>query len=298
VRVGPKKCRFDYDALAILLSRDKSSSNNRDVHAQNNHLLTTRCLSLTPSCYCRWYHSQRTAQALILDSDKDSSQPWNSRFLLVPALRSYAPLLPQLLKGPISLQSLSNDMSHFGNMAAPHPVSPRTATPNSGSRTMEVRPQPVLRLSAPSGVLRLRAEPSERRHIQWAEDVVDNEGMGKKSSKGTNPIRAAVIYEVLINLKSVASITNPAPLTSLPTTPPQTPLQIQIPTPSPTTAPQGPREELVVRAADGHISTPMTIARTSTIMVRALVPRKSISVNGGSQARMLMRRCRSRRSEV
>lgn len=49
---------------------------------------------------------------------------------------------------------------------------------------MQVRPQPVLRLSAPSGVLRLRAEPTERRHIQWAEDVVDNEGMGKKSSKG------------------------------------------------------------------------------------------------------------------
>ncbi|EOA85797.1 Type 1 phosphatases regulator ypi1 [Exserohilum turcicum] len=68
-------------------------------------------------------------------------------------------------------------------MAAPHPTSPRTATPTSGSRTMEMRPQPVLRLSAPSGVLRLRAEPTERRHIQWAEDVVDNEGMGKKSSK-------------------------------------------------------------------------------------------------------------------
>ena len=50
---------------------------------------------------------------------------------------------------------------------------------------MQGRPQPVLRLSAPSGVLRLRAEPSERRHIQWAEDVIDNEGMGKKSSKGT-----------------------------------------------------------------------------------------------------------------
>ncbi|KAL1646972.1 Type 1 phosphatases regulator ypi1 [Didymella pomorum] len=48
-------------------------------------------------------------------------------------------------------------------------------------------PNPVLRLSAPSGVLRLRAEPEERRHIQWAEDVVDNEGMGKKSSKGTAP---------------------------------------------------------------------------------------------------------------
>lgn len=37
--------------------------------------------------------------------------------------------------------------------------------------------------SAPSGTLRLRAEPQERRGIRWAEDVVDNEGMGKKSSK-------------------------------------------------------------------------------------------------------------------
>jgi len=32
--------------------------------------------------------------------------------------------------------------------------------------------------------LRAEAEPSERRRIQWAEDVIDNEGMGKKSSKG------------------------------------------------------------------------------------------------------------------
>ncbi|KAI4729137.1 hypothetical protein E4T49_03060 [Aureobasidium sp. EXF-10728] len=32
--------------------------------------------------------------------------------------------------------------------------------------------------------LRAEAEPSERRpRIQWAEDVIDNEGMGKKSSK-------------------------------------------------------------------------------------------------------------------
>ncbi|KAF1921804.1 phosphatase inhibitor-domain-containing protein [Ampelomyces quisqualis] len=61
----------------------------------------------------------------------------------------------------------------------------RTATPAvpGGSTIVGVRPQPVLRLSAPSGVLRLRAEPTERRRIQWAEDVIDNEGMGKKSSK-------------------------------------------------------------------------------------------------------------------
>lgn len=63
-------------------------------------------------------------------------------------------------------------------------ATPRTATPLSATHTLEAGPQPVLRLSAPSGVLRLRAEPTERRRIQWAEDVVDNEGMGKKSSKG------------------------------------------------------------------------------------------------------------------
>ncbi|EGP83048.1 unnamed protein product [Zymoseptoria tritici ST99CH_1A5] len=35
----------------------------------------------------------------------------------------------------------------------------------------------------PSATLRLRGEPSEGRRIQWAEDVIDNEHMGKKSSK-------------------------------------------------------------------------------------------------------------------
>ncbi|KAF2004835.1 hypothetical protein P154DRAFT_425828 [Amniculicola lignicola CBS 123094] len=68
-------------------------------------------------------------------------------------------------------------MSNSNTMAA------QTASQNSGSRTIHIRPQPVLRLSAPSGTLRLRAEPAEERHIQWAEDVIDNEGMGKKSSK-------------------------------------------------------------------------------------------------------------------
>ena len=27
----------------------------------------------------------------------------------------------------------------------------------------------------------------EEQHVKWAEDVVDNEGMGKKSSKGMGP---------------------------------------------------------------------------------------------------------------
>ncbi|KZM25071.1 Type 1 phosphatases regulator ypi1 [Ascochyta rabiei] len=57
---------------------------------------------------------------------------------------------------------------------------PRTAAPSrpTGSHTIE-----ATRTPASSGLLRLRAAPDERRHIQWAADVVDNEGMGKKSSK-------------------------------------------------------------------------------------------------------------------
>jgi protein phosphatase 1 regulatory subunit 11 len=70
----------------------------------------------------------------------------------------------------------------------------RTATPTreGGSRTIELQQQPAVRLSAPQGVLRLRAEPSERRRIQWAEDVIDNEGMGKKSSKGSASLPTAL----------------------------------------------------------------------------------------------------------
>ncbi|KAF2266702.1 hypothetical protein CC78DRAFT_542328 [Lojkania enalia] len=68
-------------------------------------------------------------------------------------------------------------------MSSSNIMATQNAARAPGGRTIEARPQPVLRLSAPSGTLRLRAEPAEERHIQWAEDVIDNEGMGKKSSK-------------------------------------------------------------------------------------------------------------------
>jgi len=42
--------------------------------------------------------------------------------------------------------------------------------------------------------LRAEAEPSEGRRIQWAEDVIDNEGMGKKSSKGMFPFNVVSIF--------------------------------------------------------------------------------------------------------
>lgn len=59
----------------------------------------------------------------------------------------------------------------------------------SQSTTETSRESSTLRLT---GTLRLRAEdtpdttaePSPSRRIRWSEDVVDNEGMGKKSSKG------------------------------------------------------------------------------------------------------------------
>jgi protein phosphatase 1 regulatory subunit 11 len=54
-----------------------------------------------------------------------------------------------------------------------------SVTETVGSATRSITTQTPI-------TLRLRAEPSEQRHIQWAEDVVDNEGMGKKSSKGSH----------------------------------------------------------------------------------------------------------------
>ncbi len=54
----------------------------------------------------------------------------------------------------------------------------QTTTPTRGT-TREGQ------LSPPMGTLRLRGAPeAERRTIRWAEDVVDNEGMGRKKSKG------------------------------------------------------------------------------------------------------------------
>ncbi|KAF1814405.1 hypothetical protein P152DRAFT_270485 [Eremomyces bilateralis CBS 781.70] len=59
-----------------------------------------------------------------------------------------------------------------------------TATTTTTTTTTTSTHTPAL----PLRTLRLRAvdgSPAQResRHIQWAEDVVDNEGMGKKSSK-------------------------------------------------------------------------------------------------------------------
>lgn len=72
---------------------------------------------------------------------------------------------------------------------------PTPSAPTDGSRTITLRDsQPREEGDEESshderdgeytvGVLRLRGGPSTRGRVQWAEDTVDNEGMGKKKSK-------------------------------------------------------------------------------------------------------------------
>nr|POE52104.1 type 1 phosphatases regulator ypi1 [Quercus suber] len=58
-----------------------------------------------------------------------------------------------------------------------------TASPNATHGSQTITLTPAGPSEPPSATLRLRAEPQESSHVRWASDVVDNEGMGKKSSK-------------------------------------------------------------------------------------------------------------------
>ena len=64
----------------------------------------------------------------------------------------------------------------------PRALRTSTRASTSGSQTITATETPA-GPSTPSATLRLRAEPEESQRVRWAEDVVDNEGMGKKSSK-------------------------------------------------------------------------------------------------------------------
>ena len=48
-------------------------------------------------------------------------------------------------------------------------------------------PSPSARVAPQAGVLRLRGGPRSNQRVVWREDVIDNEGCGKKSSKSTLP---------------------------------------------------------------------------------------------------------------
>jgi hypothetical protein len=62
----------------------------------------------------------------------------------------------------------------------------RENTPTTGSQTVTATQSNLRTREESSVVLHLQAvsNPDERR-VSWDEDVIDNENMGKKSSKGT-----------------------------------------------------------------------------------------------------------------
>lgn len=82
------------------------------------------------------------------------------------------------------------------DLAARH--RPNTAAPGDGSRTMTITNDPTKEegeddqgSSNPTGdvvgTLRLRAAPRENKpRVAWNEDVIDNEGCGKKKSKSAS----------------------------------------------------------------------------------------------------------------
>jgi len=57
------------------------------------------------------------------------------------------------------------------------------ASSSATGTVAQTQTTPSTSLISSSATLVLRAEPAQQRHIQWADDVIDNEGMGKKSSK-------------------------------------------------------------------------------------------------------------------
>jgi protein phosphatase 1 regulatory subunit 11 len=60
----------------------------------------------------------------------------------------------------------------------------QTITPDGNLSSRSASPESlVLRLRGAHDTSRLQRRTSPRRRIQWAEDVVDNEGLGRKSSK-------------------------------------------------------------------------------------------------------------------
>lgn len=65
----------------------------------------------------------------------------------------------------------------------------RDNTPTTSQTTTQNSTDSETRTESPR-VLRLRGgHTSSGRSVQWAEDVVDNEGLGRKSSKGACRIR-------------------------------------------------------------------------------------------------------------
>lgn len=92
----------------------------------------------------------------------------------------------------VNLLSVASKFAFAPTLKHTHPNMSRTRQPvsNLPQNTTESQGTPVpfpttLRLRAEEAPPEAPEETAPSRRIRWSEDVVDNEGMGKKSSKGT-----------------------------------------------------------------------------------------------------------------
>ncbi|KAJ5151798.1 Type 1 phosphatases regulator ypi1 [Penicillium capsulatum] len=165
-------------------------------------------------------------------------------------------------------------------------VPPVVGQPPPQTATETSRDSPTVRLPR---TLRLRGdetpgtnEPSPARHIRWSEDVVDNEGMGKKSSKG-DLFSCAVSTTKPVQWAKVAR--NPSLTPVHPT--PRVTMNPSAEEPEPTTVttliPEGNHKE----------GNPRNIQATEPRLLAVRTP-DTQSLKGGSQVQMHMRRCPSR----
>ena len=102
-----------------------------------------------------------------------------------------------------------------GSRVQVEPSEPQASTSTNGNGSS----------TAPVGVLKLRGTPKRRQRVMWSEGTIDNEGMGKKSSKSESRIKVMFVDALR---QSAVSITSPRHSTNRPRNLPPTPLPIRI----------------------------------------------------------------------
>ena len=182
------------------------------------------------------------------------------------------------------------------------PSTSRTQTQNQPSSQTQTEVRQIRPRSETPAVLRLRgAHPPTARSVQWREDVVDNEGLGRKKSKGTGSrwvSRLAPSFSTTMRpcaaanpcLQCAAFIIDPKVSTSPVTSHP--PIRaLPTPIPMPATTARGRRENQVHRIGSTRMTVRTTITANITIGPRGR--RGAIAVASDVLARTRMRKFQS-----
>jgi protein phosphatase 1 regulatory subunit 11 len=80
---------------------------------------------------------------------------------------------------------------------------PFQTTTETAQESLAARIPATLRLRAEEAPTDTREDTSSSRRIRWSEDVVDNEGMGRKSSKGMYLIYLFYLFELFRTLATI-----------------------------------------------------------------------------------------------